>query len=152
MCLGWTIPKIAATIGQHRTTIDRELKTNLHHQTYRPEPVASSRRKKPWNYSPHLAQERADERASSPKDSKLAMNQRLHDEVQQQLENKLSPEQIAARLRLDFLDSPEMWVSHETIYQSLYVQSRGALRRELTKGTTSIAVLFQNSATARPVR
>src|SRR5213083_2956439 len=46
---------------------------------------------------------------------------------------KYSPEQIAGRLRRQFPDDPEMWVSTETIYQSLYVQSRGALRRELTK-------------------
>jgi IS30 family transposase len=43
-----------------------------------------------------------------------------------------SPEQIASRLRLDFPDDERMRISHEAIYQSLYVQSRGALRRELT--------------------
>jgi IS30 family transposase len=43
-----------------------------------------------------------------------------------------SPEQISARLRLDFPDDPGMRISHEAIYQSLYVQGRGALRRELT--------------------
>ena len=43
-----------------------------------------------------------------------------------------SPEQISIRLRVEFPDDPEMWVSHETIYQSLYVQGRGELRRELT--------------------
>ncbi len=43
-----------------------------------------------------------------------------------------SPEQISARLRLDFPDDESMRVSHEAIYQSLYVQGRGALRRELT--------------------
>lgn len=44
-----------------------------------------------------------------------------------------TPEQIAGRLRRQFPDDPEMRVSAETIYQSLYVQSRGALRRDLTK-------------------
>jgi len=57
----------------------------------------------------------------------------LRGKVEQDLEKKYSPEQIAGRLRVEFPDDPEMWVSHETIYQSLYVQSRGALRRELTK-------------------
>ena len=42
-----------------------------------------------------------------------------------------SPEQIATRLRIDFADKPEMWVSHEAIYQAIYVQGRGSLRREL---------------------
>ncbi len=45
----------------------------------------------------------------------------------------LSPEQIAGRLRRQFPAAPEMWESTETIYQSLYVQSRGALKRELTR-------------------
>ncbi len=49
------------------------------------------------------------------------------------LERRYSPEQIAGRLRVKFPADPEMWVSTETIYQSLYVTSRGALRRELTK-------------------
>ena len=53
--------------------------------------------------------------------------------MEQDLACRYSPEQIAGRLRVEFPDQPEMWVSTETIYQSLYVQSRGALRRELTK-------------------
>ena len=55
----------------------------------------------------------------------------LRDLVQAKLEERLSPEQVAADLRSQFPDQPEMWVSHETIYQSIYVQGRGALRREL---------------------
>jgi IS30 family transposase len=55
----------------------------------------------------------------------------LHDEVQTRLTDKHSPEQIAHRLRLDFPDDAEMRVSHETIYQSIYVQGKGSLRREL---------------------
>lgn len=51
--------------------------------------------------------------------------------VEQYLEKKYSPEQIVGRLWVEFPDDPEMRVSTETIYQSLYVQSRGALRREL---------------------
>jgi IS30 family transposase len=57
----------------------------------------------------------------------------LREIVQRDLERRYSPEQIAGRLRIRFSDDPEMWVSTETIYQSLYVSSRGALRRELTK-------------------
>ena len=51
--------------------------------------------------------------------------------VEQDLKKRYSPEQITGRLRADFPNDPEMWVSPETIYQSLYVQSRGALRRDL---------------------
>jgi IS30 family transposase len=52
--------------------------------------------------------------------------------VRDDLLKRLSPEQIAGRLRRRYPDEPQMWVSTQTIYQSLYVQSRGALRRELT--------------------
>jgi IS30 family transposase len=52
--------------------------------------------------------------------------------VQDRLQLNHSPEQVARRLREEFPGDPEMWVSHETIYQSLYVQGRGALKRELT--------------------
>ena len=67
-----------------------------------------------------------------PKVAKLADHLRLRLEVQDRLEDEHSPEQIAAGLRVDFPEEPDMWVSHETIYQSLYVQGRGALRRDLS--------------------
>ena len=56
----------------------------------------------------------------------------LWDEVVTRLNNKHSPQQIAHRLRQDFPEDPTMWVSHETIYQALYVQAAGGLRHELT--------------------
>ena len=68
-----------------------------------------------------------------PKPAKLATNLALRGKVEQYLQKRYSPEQISGRLRVEFPDDPEMWVSTETIYQSLYVQSRGALRRELTR-------------------
>ena len=71
--------------------------------------------------------------AQPPKPARLATNLALRGEVERDLEKKYSQEQIAGRLRVEFPYDPEMWVSHETIYQSLYVQSRGALRRELTR-------------------
>jgi hypothetical protein len=74
---------------------------------------------------------RALELARRPKLAKLAASPRLRAEVERRLFERWSPQQIAARLRFDFPDDPEMRVSHETIYQSLYVQTRGALRREL---------------------
>ena len=51
--------------------------------------------------------------------------------VQARLEERWSPEQISVMLRREFPGEPEMRVSHETIYQAIYVQGRGALRREL---------------------
>jgi IS30 family transposase len=60
-------------------------------------------------------------------------NVALRVRVELDLEKKYSPEQIAGRLRGGHPDDREMWVSTETIYQSLYVQSRGALRRDLAK-------------------
>jgi transposase, IS30 family len=68
-----------------------------------------------------------------PSRPKLATNLALRAKVEQDLSQRYSPEQIAGRLRVEFPEDPEMWVSTETIYQSLYVQSPGALRRELTR-------------------
>lgn len=82
-------------------------------------------------YSATAAQARAEVRARRPKPGKLAVDEKLRDEVQTRLEDNSSPEQIARRLVLDFPDDAEMRVSHETIYRSIYVQGRGSLRREL---------------------
>jgi IS30 family transposase len=59
-------------------------------------------------------------------------NARLRKEVERRLAERWSPEQIARRLLVDHPEDPEMRVSHETIYRSLFVQARGALRKELT--------------------
>jgi IS30 family transposase len=68
-----------------------------------------------------------------PKVPKLAQCARLRAVVEEKLQLRWSPEQIAGWLRLEFPDDPEMRVSHETIYLSLFVQTRGALRKELTR-------------------
>lgn len=83
------------------------------------------------DYDALKAQARSDARARRPKTRKLAVNERLHEEVQTRLLDQHSPAQIAHRLPWDFPDDPEMRVSHETIYQSIYVQGKGNLRREL---------------------
>ena len=79
------------------------------------------------------AQALAEERARRPKTAKLAGSEELRDWVQLHLEMKWSPEQISARLAAEFPGRLEMRVSPETSCQSLYVQGRGALRRELAK-------------------
>jgi transposase, IS30 family len=83
-------------------------------------------------YAGWRAHRRAAERARRPRTAKLAGCGRLRAQVETWLEDELwSPTQISAQLRVEFPDDPMMWVSPETIYQSLYVQGRGALRKEL---------------------
>jgi transposase, IS30 family len=66
-----------------------------------------------------------------PTSLKLVASSSLHDAVNEGLEQKWSPEQISARLDEEYPDEPEMRVSPETIYQTLYLQARGELRTEL---------------------
>jgi IS30 family transposase len=137
MHAGLSIRAIARDIGRAPSTVQRELAKNLRHQQYRSRKVSGAqawrrRRLNGWNYSPSLAHGRAERDRSRPKVAKLADNWRLRDEVQRRLLLKHSPEQISATLRLEFSSEQDMQVSPETIYQSLYVQGRGALRRELS--------------------
>jgi IS30 family transposase len=115
---GETIRAIARRLGRSPSTVARELERNADRD---------------GGHRATTAHARAFERASRPKPAKLATNLRLRRIVQDDLQRRFSPEQIAGRLRRRFPDEPEMWVSIETIYQSLYVQSRGALKRELTR-------------------
>jgi transposase, IS30 family len=131
-----SIRSIAGRLGRAPSTILREIERNAfcygrYRQRYRfGAPKKGGRDAKP-RYNATGAQARAQDRARRPKPGKLAGNEKLRDEVQNRLTDQHSPEQIARRLRLDFPDEPEMWVSPETIYQSVYVQGRGNLRREL---------------------
>jgi len=84
-------------------------------------------------YAPMAAHRRAGERARRPKPTKLAANPALCARVIGDLEQLWSPTQICTRLRTEFALHPEMWVSHETIYKSIYIQGRGELRRELAR-------------------
>ncbi|MGH3670037.1 MAG: transposase, partial [Pseudonocardiaceae bacterium] len=77
------------------------------------------------------AQQQADEDRERPKPRLLEENTRLHDEVNSGLQRKWSPKQISKRLRQDFPDDDTMRVSHETIYETLYLQARGELRTQL---------------------
>jgi len=132
---GSSMRLIAKSLGREPSTVMRELRRNMRHQ-YRTQSRLERRsgrhRTRPWDYRPSLAQRRADSMAARPKPAKLATNTELRDLVQAKLWVKLSPKQAAWELRYEeFPNNPEMWVSHETIYQSIYVQGRGALRREL---------------------
>jgi IS30 family transposase len=128
---GDSLRRIAEAVSRAPSTVLRELRRNMRHQLYRSRSRFSHRRTRPWTYRPSLAQERAKRLASRPKTAKLAKNSVLREFVQAKLVKKLSPEQISRQLRKQFPDDAEMQVSHETIYQSIYVQGRSALRREL---------------------
>jgi IS30 family transposase len=121
---GLGVRPIARELGRDPSTISRELRRVKHHRV----PTNHHRPR----YRASTAQADADLQARRPKPAKLAPSSRLGREVQDRLLKNHSPEQIVRRLREEFPDDPEMWVSHETIYKSLYVQSRGALKRELT--------------------
>jgi IS30 family transposase len=82
-------------------------------------------------YRARVGQDIAEAARARPKPRKLESNPALRTEVLQRLEKRHSPEQIAGRLREDFPDDAEMWVSHETIYQAMYVQPRGELARQV---------------------
>jgi IS30 family transposase len=114
---GASLRMIAAELGRSPSTLSREVRRNT-------DPGCG-------RYRPHAAQACADARRPRPRSRRLAINRELHSLVQDWLRTKWSPEQIAAMLGELFPDRPEMRVSHETIYQALYVQGRGELRREL---------------------
>lgn len=131
-----SIQSIAGRLERAPSTIMREIERNaLCQGRYR----ARFRFGAPWRgghdpkprYRASTASARAHERARRPKPSKLALNDKLRDEVQSRLEDEHSPEQISGRLPVEFPDDAEMRVSHEAIYQAIYVQGRGGLRREL---------------------
>ena len=111
-----TLTAIAATLERAISTVSREVANNGGRRAYRA--VAAHRR--------------AAECARRPKKQKLDSRPVLVAQVSEWLIELWSPEQIARRLRHEFPDDPMMQVSHETIYKSLFVQGRGALRRELT--------------------
>lgn len=108
---------IGRRLGKHPSTVTRELAANGGRGGYRP--LAAHRR--------------ALRKARRPQEMKLEANPRLAAYVVAQLQQLWSPEQIARRLGEEFHDDTEMRVSHETIYQSLYVQGRGELRKELAR-------------------
>jgi IS30 family transposase len=113
---GETNTDIAARLGRARSTIWREVRANGGRDGYRG--VG--------------AQARADRLAQRPQLVWTEARPWLWTEVQQRLKaKKWSPEGIARRLRREHPDEPQWWVSHESIYQAIFVQSRGELRKEL---------------------
>src|SRR5579872_673763 len=114
---GCSMREIGRRTGRSASTISRELGRNADPRT--------------GGYQPERAHRLAWERQRRPKPSKLARNPALRAEAQQLLDRRHSPEQASGRLTVLYPDDPGMRVSHETIYQSIYVYPRGELRREL---------------------
>ena len=114
---GESLRAIARRLGRASSTVSREVAANGGRRRYRA----------------CRADKAAVRRMRRPKVSKLATCSRLRAVVEDKLELRWSPTQISGWLVDTFPDDPEMRVSHETIYLSLFVQSRGALRKELTR-------------------
>jgi IS30 family transposase len=114
---GESLRSIGRRLGRASSTISREVGANGGRRRYRA----------------CRADKAAVRRVCRPKRSKLALCPRLRAVVETKLELRWSPQQISGWLVDEFPDDPEMRVSHETIYLSLFVQSRGALRKELAR-------------------
>jgi IS30 family transposase len=113
---GQSFTAIAARLGKAASTVSREVAANGGRAQYRA-----------WR-----AHQRAQQQARRPKTPKLT-HPPLAERVSSWLAEWWSPQQISTRLRIQFPGDPMMRVSHETIYQALYVQGRGELRRELAR-------------------
>jgi len=114
---GLGVRQVAARLGRSPSTVCRELARNADPRT--------------GQYQPGRADRLAWERQRRPKPSKLARDPVLRAEVQRLLGRRYSPEQVSGRLKVLYPDDPAMRVSHESIYQSIYVYPRGELKREL---------------------
>ncbi|MBU2677586.1 MAG: IS30 family transposase, partial [Gammaproteobacteria bacterium] len=114
---GQSIRSIAGTLGRAPSTVSRELRRNGGRRRYR----ASKSDQAAW------------ERAQRPKTCKLAANRALACIVASKLQLEWAPEQIAGWLKRTYPGDEAYQVSHETIYKSLYIQTRGALKKELLK-------------------
>ena len=116
LAAGLSVRVIAAGLGRAPSTVSREVAANGGRRRYR----AGRADAAAWA------------RAARPKQRKLASRVVLRDMVEAKLADRWSPQQIAGWLKLTYPDDVEMQVSHETIYRSLFVQTRGSLRKELT--------------------
>jgi IS30 family transposase len=113
---GQSIRQIAHGLGRAPSTVSREIRRNCGGQRYRA----------------NRADRRAWKRALRPKPCRLALHRELRWRVAQKLALQWSPEQISGWLKREFPTDQDMQISHEAIYRSLFVQTRGVLKKELT--------------------
>jgi IS30 family transposase len=106
---------IASQLGRSTSTVSRKIVRNGG----------------PKQYRAAVAEQNAWDRALRPKDCKLVLNRPLSRVVEVKLKRKWSPQQIAGWLKRENPDDEHNQVSHETIYRSLFIQTRGALKKEL---------------------
>jgi IS30 family transposase len=118
LAAGLGVRQIARRLGRDPSTVSREIARGT---SPRPD----------TGYRASIAQGYADQRAARPKPRRLLTNLGLRAIVEDKLTHKWSPKQISDWLLEAYPDDPELRVSHEAIYQALYVQGRGGLRREL---------------------
>jgi len=137
--VGRSIPQIAEVIGRPRSTVWREL-DRYHSYRHGHKNPLGRRAGRPgrgglyrWGYLASRAQERATANARRPKRAKLGPGEPIRREVLRRLRKRHSPRQIAEALRREHPGEAGWRVSHETIYQAIYVQGRGSLREELTE-------------------
>ena len=114
---GHSMRSIAVQLGRAPSTISREIKRNGGQACYR----ASQADESTWD------------RGRRPKTCKLAQNRALARLVAGKLQRRWSPQQVAGWLKRTYSDDPSLQVSHETIYCSLFIQARGALKKELVE-------------------
>lgn len=116
LAVGHPIRQIAQSLGRAPSTISREINRNGGKTSYRA----------------NFADDAAWKRAHRPKSCKLVDNPVLANIVASKLQMQWSPEQIGGWLKHTFPGSENYQVSHETIYRSLFIQTRGALKKELS--------------------
>ena len=131
---GESFRDIGRVLSRHHSVISREVDRNGGRDEYRS----------------RSASERAVLQRARPKVRKLEDDERLHDVVAEGLTARWSPRQISERLVVDFPDEPEMRVSHETVYETLFVQARGECRTQLKLALRSGRTRRRPQGTTRP--
>jgi IS30 family transposase len=134
LAAGLSLRSIAAGLGRAPSTVSREVTAHGGRGRYR----AGAADQGAWL------------QARRPKTCKLATNPTLADVVTEKLRRRWSPQQIAGWLKTTYPDNHQMQVSHESIYRTLFIQSRGALRKELTAHLRTGRVIRRPAGTRLP--